>query len=331
MSKYLDIIPKIRVYERKLFDKSKIDRLVEYESSDDVFKFLSESEYGSDVSGDLNEGNYEKMLSHQLNSLFKNIKEICKSDDIVDIFTMKYVFSNIKFMLKNKFLGTHLNDALFYLDNIDNDKLYDSILNEDFRSLPSYISKSIKDLVKSFEESVDYRKIDFLLDSEMFKVLKEKANMIGDDFIIKYINVITDIFNLKATFRMKKLGLDKKVFDEVIKVSGNIPLSKIGEIFLDSNENIQTRLSNSYIYKYIKNGLDNFVASNDIESLEVELDNYIMEFLKYGKIITSGLPPIIGYINAKESELRNIRFIIVGKLNNIPPEVIKGRLVLNYV
>ena len=43
---FSQVIPRIRVYETKLLDKSKIDRMIDSNSADEALKVLQETEYG---------------------------------------------------------------------------------------------------------------------------------------------------------------------------------------------------------------------------------------------------------------------------------------------
>ena len=65
--------------------------------------------------------------------------------------------------------------------------------------------------------------------------------------------------------------------------------------------------------------------------LEKLIDNYIMNMMRDAKIIPFGVEPVIAYIYAKETEIKIIRIIMVGKLNNIAVEVIRERLRDIYV
>lgn len=65
--------------------------------------------------------------------------------------------------------------------------------------------------------------------------------------------------------------------------------------------------------------------------LEKLIDNYIMNMMRDAKIIPFGVEPVIAYIYAKETEIKIIRIIMVGKLNNIAAEVIRERLRDIYV
>ena len=51
-----------------------------------------------------------------------------------------------------------------------------------------------------------------------------------------------------------------------------------------------------------------------------------MNMMKEAKMIPFGGEPLLAYIYAKETEIKVVRIIMVGKLNNIAEEVIRERL-----
>ena len=165
----------------------------------------------------------------------------------------------------------------------------------------------------------------------MFGELLKESKNISSDFLTKYIQILIDVFNVKTLFRIKNLNLNRALFDDVIVSGGNIALSNLKMIFSEPKENILNRFSMTNMYKYVKEGLENYVNNDDLNILDKELDDYLMEYLKNAKIITTGLAPIIGYINAKENEIKNIRIVLVGKINNVDSDSIKRRLRKNYV
>ena len=57
----------------------------------------------------------------------------------------------------------------------------------------------------------------------------------------------------------------------------------------------------------------------------------ILEYLRKAKLIAFGVEPLIAYIHGKENELRNIRTIMVGKLNQVESNVIKESLPRVYL
>lgn len=328
---YLDIIPKIRVYEKKLIDDLKYSRMVDSDDLENVFKVLSETVYGENVSDDVDVSNYELVLSLEFEKLFKSMRDIFDNRNLIEIFLKKYKYNNLKLMLKSKFLGTDIVDSLFKIDGMDNEFIYSCIKLENFSSLDDNVSSVVKRVFKDFEENKNPQRIDTIIDKQMFEELIEDSRIIGNEFLCKYIKILIDVFNIRTLFRIKKLNLDRLLFDDVIISGGNIPVSVFKVCFSEPKENILNRFSVTSVYKHIKDGLEFYVNEDNLRVLDKELDNYVMSYLKGAKIITTGLAPIIGYINAKENEIKNIRIILVGKINGVDSDSIRRRLRESYV
>ena len=56
-----------------------------------------------------------------------------------------------------------------------------------------------------------------------------------------------------------------------------------------------------------------------------------MDLNKTSKYINIGPEPIFSYIVAKEAEIKTLRIILVAKLNNLSPDVIRERVRELYV
>ena len=59
--------------------------------------------------------------------------------------------------------------------------------------------------------------------------------------------------------------------------------------------------------------------------------NFIINFTKVGKLITFGIEPLVGFMVAKENDIKNIRIILSGKLNKLLPSTIKESVRDTYV
>ena len=99
----------------------------------------------------------------------------------------------------------------------------------------------------------------------------------------------------------------------------------------DTVENISSKLTFTNYSEIIKAGIESFTKTESVSLLEKLVDNYIMTIMKEAKFIPFGGEPLLAYIYAKETEIKVVRIIMVGKLNNISPEVIRERLRDIYV
>lgn len=329
--KFSQVIPRIRVYETKLLDKSKIDRMIDSNSSEEALRVLQETEYASIMTNVNKAENYEVILSEELKRLFNVMYDISPEKSIVDLMSVKYDYQNIKVILKGMFLKEDLSHLLMNVGSIDALKLKHSIENNDIRELPSIIRDAEKEAIEKFENTRDPQVIDIILDKYMFKTIIQIRDSIKDNFINKYIAALVDSTNLKTLLRIKKQNKSREFFDSVIIEGGSIDKDKLLGMLNDEAQNISTKLSYTDYAEFIKAGIEYYSKTGSISLLEKLVDNYIMDIMKNAKIIPFGVEPLLAYIYAKETEIKIIRIIMVGKLNNISAEVIRERLRDSYV
>jgi len=65
--------------------------------------------------------------------------------------------------------------------------------------------------------------------------------------------------------------------------------------------------------------------------LEKALDDLLMSYIRSARLVTIGVEPLIAWLFAKETEIRNVRMIMTGKINNLPMDMIRERLRETYV
>jgi V/A-type H+/Na+-transporting ATPase subunit C len=325
------VIPRIRVYETKLLDKSKLDRMIDANSADEALKVLQETEYGNFMASIKSGEDYEIILGDELKRLFNVMYEISPVKALVDLMSIKYDYHNIKVILKGMFLKEDLSYLIIPVGNLDSSKLKESIENSNLSELSQIMREGIEETIASFENTGDPQIIDIILDKYMFKSLIHIKNEINDTFTDKYVAALIDSTNLKTLLRVKKQNKDREFFKAVIIEGGSIDRDKFLGMINDESQNISTKLATSNYAEFIKSGMEYYSKTNSVSLLEKLVDNYIMDIMKDAKIIPFGVAPILAYVYAKETEIKIIRIIMVGKINNISGELVRERLRDIYV
>ena len=102
---FTQVIPRIRVLETKLLDKTKLERIIDSSSGEEALKILGETEY-SNVMGNVKRiEDYEEILSSELKRVYKLLYEISPIKSVVDVMSIKYDYHNIKVLIKEKILN----------------------------------------------------------------------------------------------------------------------------------------------------------------------------------------------------------------------------------
>ena len=321
-------VARLRVMEKRLLDKNKVERLLDSNGAEEVLRILQETVYGEGINNIESAYEYEKVLKEELVNLYDSLNKISPVKDVIDIMSMRYDYHNIKVLIKAKALGKDLSNILIPIGTIPLDTLKNSISTGELKPLGKYVADAIKDIELKFGESKDPQVIDVLLDKYMFNSMLSKAKEMNIDYITRYV---LDITNIKTMLRVKKQNKDGRFLEAVLIPNGTIKESLYLEGLNDSLENFIAKISRTEYSKVLSSILEEYSASGNISSLDALYDNYIMNHAKDAKRVNFGPEPIIAYIIAKETEIKIIRIIMVGKINNVSTEIIRERLRDLYV
>lgn len=328
---FTQVIPRIRVLETRLLDKTKLDRMIDSSSPLEALKILEETEYSIFMSKVKRPEDYEILLSNELKRVYHLLYEISPVKSLVNMMSLKYDYHNIKVMIKGKILNKDFADIIIPVGNVPIEKLKTFIDNEYYRDLNPIMRKAIEDALEDFGTNKDPQRIDIILDKYMFEQMLSLNKEIGDEFLDKYLKSLIDLNNIKTLLRVKKQNKDKNFFTSVIISGGFIDKDKLIALLNDSVENIPAKLSYTDYGEVLRAGIDAYSKTGSINIFEKLSDNFIMEYMKRAKYISFGPEPIISYLYAKENEIKVIRIIMIGKLNNMKSEIIRERLRDIYV
>jgi V/A-type H+-transporting ATPase subunit C len=103
------------------------------------------------------------------------------------------------------------------------------------------------------------------------------------------------------------------------------------ENFDESLETLIDKLAYKDYSKVVEEGISSYMKTKSLTKFEKLSDDFMFELAKKGKYVAFGIEPLVGYLMAKENEVKIIRMIMVGKINEIPNELIRERLRDVYV
>jgi len=324
-------VSRIRAIETKLLDKTKIERMKDASSTEEVLRILGETDYAAVASKIKKPEDYEMVLSEELKNLYQLMYEITPEKKIIYLFSLRYEYHNIKVILKEKFSGKSFNNMIIDVGAIPAMKLSDYIKNDDYRDLDPLLREAIENAGSDYQETKDSQRIDLILDKYLYKDMLKRAVDLKNDFLINYIKISIDLINIKTFLRVLRQKKGRDFLKEALLNGGKID----NDIFLnslnDSVDNLINRLSYTDYYKIMKDGLEDYDKNGNIAVFERLADDFLMNIIKDTKLISFGVEPLAAYIVAKETEIKLLRIILVGKLNNIPSEVLGERLRDSYV
>ncbi|HHX55312.1 MAG TPA: V-type ATP synthase subunit C [Clostridiales bacterium] len=330
-SDFIQGVTRTKVIETRLLSQDKINRMIESNDVEEALRLLNESEYSDSFKGVLVSADYEKILSNELIRIYDLMRDVSADPVVVDLLALKYDYHNMKVMVKEKIYKKDLSDLYISVSVLAPDFMKEAYTTQDFRQISKEFKTAIDAVEEDFEKSSDPQRIDFIFDEYYFKHLYNMAKSTKTELFVNYVQDMIDFTNVASLIRLKKQNKDIEFCKDVILENGNIKKDDILAAFNDSIDDMMDRFKDSKISNSLIKGLDSYKETSSLSILEKYKDDYLMDLNKASKYINIGPEPIFSYIVAKETEIKTLRIILVAKLNNLSPDVIRERVRELYV
>lgn len=317
---------RIRHAEKKLLTKQQLQRLADAKNLEDAIKLLNETSYSSELSKLDRPENYEQVLSEVLNKTYKEAMEISPEKSLVEILSCKYDYHNLKVLVKENILKEKFDSMYCMLDGNEIEAFRELALKND-----EGLSKDFKECLDFFETTMDPQDIDIFIDKKYFEKVLSLAEEFKLEMITEYFKAMIDFINLRTFIRCRKQNQVKETLEKVLIKGGDIETDKILDMFYEDIEILPIKLKAYKIGRVLSKIVEEYKNTNSLNSFEKSMDDYLVEIVRKAKSIHYGAEVIFSFLFAKELEIKNLRLILVGKVNGLSADFIKERLREVYV
>ena len=317
---------RIRHAEKKLLTKQQLQRLADAKNLEDAIKLLNETSYSSELSKLDRPENYEQVLSEVLNKTYKEAMEISPEKSLVEILSCKYDYHNLKVLVKENILKEKFDSMYCMLDGNEIEAFRELALKND-----EGLSKDFKECLDFFETTKDPQDIDIFIDKKYFEKVLSLAEGFKLEMITEYFKAMIDFINLRTFIRCRKQNQVKETLEKVLIKGGDIETDKILDMFYEDIEILPIKLKAYKIGRVLSKIVEEYKNTNSLNSFEKSMDDYLVEIVRKAKSIHYGAEVIFSFLFAKELEIKNLRLILVGKVNGLSADFIKERLREVYV
>lgn len=331
-----------RIYEDDLLKARDLERLNDYGSLREVINGLNDSSYASFIAELDRDEDYEEILNKELVRVYEKISEVTPDKNISQYLLEKYNFHNLKLVVKEIIQEEDYSKIYSPMANIDtayikreliklgdDELILDEIGEKDERNI--YLAYA-KEAIDSYKESENPAMIDISLDKSYYERLLDLAKKTGLDSLITYTKESIDLINIKTILRIRGQKLDLEYLRNCLIEGGNLDKDDLLEMASMDISGILVRTSSLAINSYLAKCLDrDKTDTENLLDLEKTIDDHFMDFAKKAKSMTYGPEVLLGFLIAKEQEIKNLRIIFISKLNSLPKDFTRERLRETYV
>ena len=361
---YAYAMGRIRSAERKMLGRNQFDRMIEARNAEDAIHILRENGYGgAGPDAQIEAREYEHLLDAENENLAAFITEISPEPRLLNVFLLRYDYHNLKVMLKAEFsgggggggsdagsgaaggvagasgvagVGGGAGAALSRSGIFEPERLSRIVNERMLFALPAPMAAGIQEAIRAYQQSVaiqspDPQCIDIKLDRAMYAHMFIEAKELKNAFVEKLIGIYIDLANIGAFLRMRNMRKDIAFLRGALISGGNVDHGIFARFLQDSNESFVSAMQHTAYSQLCEEGVKSYESTGLLTVFERGADNFINTYIKKTKLYPIGLELIAAYFVARQTELKNIRIVMVGKINGIAQDVIRERLRECYV
>lgn len=320
----------IRASERTLLPEADLLKAAEAKDFQEAMTIISEYEYGDGKPLE-NPRDFVKLLSEEEEKAYNFVFSALPEQAELKMLKCPKDYHNVKAILKAEFLGIEPDSYLMRGGKFDPKAMTVMIKERNFMFFSAEMKDAVNEAVELFGKGRDPQEIDIILDKACYKEMLRDAEATKNGFLVDYVKLLIDILNVTTFVRLRQMGKPWTFFQKVFLEGGDMRQS----LFVSSYEENYQQLSDKFApYGFAEIMEKGAVAARDTgmySLLEKLCDNKRIEYIKNAKFVSFGIEPAAAFLIAKESEIKNLRMILTGKIAGTPKEVITERLREAYV
>lgn len=329
---------RVSAMKSKLIKREDYQKLLRMKVAE-IAKFLQETEYRREIDelavSQLGIHHVEKALNKNLVRSFRKLKRIAEGNLrlLIEEYLKRKDVSNLKAVFRGKFTNAsqeRVSSLLIpvgafskaYLLQLLNKESVEDIA----RSIPSV---DLRHALASFKEQNNLFEIENALDRHYYAQLLEFTARIPKEgnLFRTFLEHEIDILNIKTILRLKREGFDGKEIQKYLFFSGAKLKRKtlLDMTMMASTQDILERFRQAGYARMLDKSMG---KGNTLIDLELQLNHTLLDraaLLLHQHPLS--IDVILGYMFAKEIEIRNLKTIIKGKQLGLEEEFLAKELV----
>lgn len=319
-NQYVFAVARIRSKELSLLDKAFFDQLLACKSYKECLRLLADKGWGR-----TGEETAEELLSVERDKTWELISELVSDMSVFNTFLYGNDYHNLKAAIKQVYINKELPNIYITHGTINPEIIFKAVKEHDFSLLPEHMRACAEDAYQVQLHTGDSQLCDVIIDKATLDTLYQKGKESGNELLAKYAELKVAASDITIAIRGFKTGKGKEFFNRAFADCNSLDKSRLLEAALTDQDSVYEYLL-STVYA---DAVDAIKESPT--AFEKWCDNLIIKHIRPQKYNSFTISPLAAYILARENEIKSVRILLSGKLNDLPDDSIRERLREMYV
>lgn len=353
----------VRVLENSLLASPDLSRLADAAGVREIVSALRDTAYGRYVEGASSLEEAARALEGSLADQYRYVLSLSPDPGLLLGFLSKYDFHNLKVLARELLLGMPAEpEAVSSLSVVPFGHVRDAVLkgrNEEplleANALegvgvrycgPGHAAEArdfvrqhlVPGLVCAFHrartivsEGGGSFEVDSVIDRKRASWQARFYDRGGYEPLKRVASAETDITNLRMSLRSYYHGIREALLGEILLPGGTISVADIAASYARSPRDLERVFSGTPWAELASKGVARVERRESLAEWEKECDDTLVDVYRAGRTRPLGPEPVVGFLYAKETEVKNLRIVFSGKRYGATREWIVSGLRKSYV
>ncbi len=318
---YTYAVARIRALEVALFSNSTIDQLIACQDYGQCLQFLEEKGWGDAESS----GNAEAILNREEEKIWQVVRELSIDMDNFDVLSYPKLFHNLKAAIK-EVCTEETNRHIFYDDvSIPGNVMLEIVREKEFFRLPANMQHAAEEAYEALLHTRDGQLCDVIIDRAALEAIYEAGKNAKADIIRDYAESTVAVADIKIAVRSQQTAKTIDFMKRAMAECQSVSVDQLSKAALNGMDAIRDYLMGTAY----AGGAEALAESPS--AFERWCDNRIIQTISPQKYQAFTIGPVIAYVIARQNEIKTVRIILSGKLNELPDDSIRERVREMYV
>lgn len=327
---YIYAVARIRSKEISLLSDQFINQLVSAESFDDCMKLLRDKGWetgeGKPELAALDDASRaDRMFEAERDKTWKQLEELGVEKSAFDVFHLSNDYHNLKAAIKDTASDKdHDNIFITTGTTVPYEKIRDAVKKKDFSALPKDMAKLADDVLTTLLHT-DYGQLcDIMIDKAALDAIYKAGKEAQNDILKLYAKLTVAGADIKVIVRGIKFKKDRAFYMNALSDIDELDLKELIDSALKCDRNNFQPLYD-YLEKTEFSGAISEIKKG-MTAFEKWCDDQIIEKIKPELYHAFTIGPLAAYVLGRENEIKTVRIIISGKLNDLPEKAVSERI-----
>ena len=270
-------------------------------------------------------GNAEAILTREEEKIWEVVKELSIDMENFAVLSYPKLFHNLKAAIKE--VCTSENGRHIFYDDVEisGKEMVEIIEEKNFGKLPASMQHAAEEAYEALLHTRDGQLCDVIIDKAALDAVYAAGKAAKAPIIRDYAESTVAVADIKIAVRSQKTAKSIEFMKRAMAECSSISVDQLSKAALSGQDAIREYLNGTAYAEGAE------ALADSPSAFERWCDNRIIQTISPQKYNAFTIGPVVAYVIARQNEIKTVRIILSGKLNDLPDDSIRERVREMYV